>query len=254
MLSFLKRLFSTHTSNQKLEYGNIFDNAPCLTPWYLKKDRPILFKDNQRLNFKSENDTITLNDGQKNCYGVIEIYSYILAGEDNQSFLIWSRNLEKNTGLQTITIYYYNTENLIKFDNKDRAIDDTKEKKLHFQFNCKPASVFSFKFNPNSSEQKVDFPGEFKKFKRVLLIAELDNLYYNPKPDTLWNNTTILELQFDTGWIFNFPQDWFNKSDADFGYEWITRAIRNPKTNLIEGQGIRISDFVLDETGRQLKK
>jgi len=254
MLRFLKRLFSTDKPEHKLVAEKLIDKAAYLTPWYLHKDRPILFKDKQQLNFKSESETITLNDSQQNCYGVIEIYSYILPSDDNQSFLIWSRSLEKKIGLQTITLQYYTTDSLIKFDNKDEAIVDTKNRKLPFQFNCMPSAEFSFNFNPNNSEQKVDFPKELKKFKQVLLITELDNLYFNPNPDNFWHNTTILELQFETGWIFNYPQDWFNKGNTDFGYQWITRAIRNPKTNLIEGQGIRISDFVLDETGRQLKK
>ena len=111
-----------------------------------------------------------------------------------------------------------------------------------------PTAEFCFEFNPNNSEQKVDFPDEFKKFKQTLLITELDNLYYNPNPDDFWHNTTILDLRFDTAWVFNYPQDWFNKSNADFGYQWITRAISNPETNLIEGQEIRITDFILDET------
>lgn len=254
MLSFLKRLFSTDKPEGKLVTEKLIDKAAYLIPWYLQKDRPILFKNNQQLNFKSESETITLNDSQKNCYGVIEIYSYILPSDDSQSFLIWSRSLEKNIGFQTITLQHYTTDSLTMFANKDKAIADTKKRKLHFQFNCMPTAESSFKFNPNNSEQKVDIPDEFKKFKQVLLITELDNLYFNPNPDNFWHNTTILDLQFDTGWIFNYPQDWFNKGDADFGYQWITRAIRNPKTNLIEGQGIRISDFVLDETGRQLKK
>jgi len=253
MFSFLKRLFSTDKLEEQSASEKLIDKAPYLTPWYLQKDRPILFKDGQQLNFKSERETITLNDNQKNCYGIIEIYSYILPSDDNQSFLIWSRSLEKNIGLQTITLQYYRTEELRTFSNKDKAIADTKKNKLHFQFNCTPRAEFSFEFNPNNSEQKVDFPEDFKKFKQVLLITELDNLYYNPNPDNFWHNTTILDLQFDIGWIFNYPQDWFNKSNADFGYQWITRVIRNPKTNLIEGQGIRISDFVLDETCKQLK-
>ncbi len=254
MLNFIKKLFPTDKPDEETTSINLIDKAPYLTPWYLQKDKPALYKNDQQLNFKSESETITLNDNKKNCYGIIEIYSYILPSEDGQSFLIWSRSLEKNIGLQTITINCYTTSDLKNFDNKDKAIVDTKKKKLHFQFNCLPTAEFSFEFNPNNSEQKVDFPDEFKKFKQTLLITELDNLYYNPNPDEFWHNTTILDLKFDTGWVFNYPQDWFNKSNADFGYQWITRAIRNPKTNLIEGQGIRIDDFVLDETCKQLKK
>jgi hypothetical protein len=61
----------------------------------------------------------------------------------------------------------------------------------------------------------------------------------------------MLLIKPESGWVFNYPQDWFNKSNCDFDYQWITRAIRDPKTNLIHGQGIRLSDFVLDESNRQ---
>jgi hypothetical protein len=39
----------------------------------------------------------------------------------------------------------------------------------------------------------------------------------------------------------------------DFGYQWITRAVRDKDNNNIPGQGIRIDKFELDETGRQRK-
>ena len=101
---------------------------------------------------------------------------------------------------------------------------------------------------------QFEIPTEIKKFKQFILITELDNLYFNPNPNNFWHNTTMLDVNLEKGIIHNYPQDWFNKGDADFGYQWITRAIRNPKTNLIEGQGIRISEFILDDTNRQIKK
>jgi hypothetical protein len=78
---------------------------------------------------------------------------------------------------------------------------------------------------------------------------EIPELYKNGNPQ--WHNTSILLLKPSDDKIFFYPQDWFNKSDADFGYQWITRAIKNTETGLIHGQGIRISNFILDETNRQ---
>lgn len=254
MLEFIKKLFRTESKDQQNGRANLMDNAPFLSPWYLQEDKPILNKDDKQLNFKSESETITLNDNQKNCLGVIEIYSYILPSEDNQSFLIWNRSLEKVIGLQTITIKYYETNKLTAIENKSKKIFEIKKEKLPYYFNTEPTAEFSFKFNPNETEMKIEFPEEFKKFKHCLLITELENLYYNPNPNNFWHNTTILELNLEHGFVYNYPQDWFNKGNGDFGYQWITRAIRNPRTNLIEGQGIRISDFILDNTNRQLKK
>ncbi|MHA4812120.1 hypothetical protein ACX0G9_28760 [Flavitalea flava] len=45
--------------------------------------------------------------------------------------------------------------------------------------------------------------------------------------------------------------DWFNKSDADFGYVWPTRIARSKIDNRFYGQGIRMGNFILDPTGKQ---
>ena len=47
------------------------------------------------------------------------------------------------------------------------------------------------------------------------------------------------------------PQDWWNESDADFGYQWITRVGRDPKSGRLVGDGIRIEPFKLDASGRR---
>lgn len=49
------------------------------------------------------------------------------------------------------------------------------------------------------------------------------------------------------------PQDWFNQADYDFGYQWVTRVARDPKTGRVVGEGIRLGAFVLDKTGRQIE-
>ncbi len=50
-----------------------------------------------------------------------------------------------------------------------------------------------------------------------------------------------------------FPQDWWNRADLDFGYQWVTRVARDPKTGKIVGEGIRIQPFVLDSSCRELE-
>jgi hypothetical protein len=54
------------------------------------------------------------------------------------------------------------------------------------------------------------------------------------------------------GTIEVLPQDWFLERDLDYGYQWITRLARDSRTGRIIGDGIRISPFVLDQTGRQV--
>lgn len=49
--------------------------------------------------------------------------------------------------------------------------------------------------------------------------------------------------------VFVMPQQWWNKSDADFGYQWISRVARDALSGLIVGDGVRIDPFVLDASG-----
>jgi hypothetical protein len=254
-MNFVNKIFGRN------EKKDLMDFAPYLTPWYVRVDKPKLLKDGEQLlwtriiDVNNESvDVIVLEDNHKNCYAIVDIYTYILPSSDNKSFLIWCRDLEKVLGLQSLHIFYYSTDDLQPFEDRDKAILKLKKKKKSFEFSINATSKIKVDFDPTKDAMKFDFPEDFKKFGEFIIITELENLYVNPNPDKYWHNTSMLDFKINKGWIFNYPQDWFNKSNSDFGYEWITRAIRNPDTKLIEGQGIRISNFVLDETNKQLIK
>ena len=68
-------------------------------------------------------------------------------------------------------------------------------------------------------------------------------------------NTAIVILKPKINKIEIYPQDWFNRAkDIDFGYQWITRAERIEKTEKIIIQGIRLGNYELDSTYRQIIK
>lgn len=48
------------------------------------------------------------------------------------------------------------------------------------------------------------------------------------------------------------PQDWFNAGDYDYGYQWITCAVRDPASRHLVVGGFRLPAQVLDERGRQV--
>ncbi|WP_298143926.1 hypothetical protein [Flavobacterium sp.] len=234
----------------------LMDKSPCLAPWYFSRDNPKLIKGDETLHWKTigSHGITALTDPIGNSYALISMSWYVLAADDSKSFLIWNRDLEKTIGLQTVQILYYESDKLRPIVGWDKTISQMESKKKIIHFAGEPAAKFEFSFNPKEEAMKFDFPDEFKKFGEFILLTELENLYDNSEPDNYWHNTTMLYINTDSGWVFNYPQDWFNKSNCDFMYQWITRAIKNPKTNLIHGQGIRIDDFVLDETNRQYFK
>jgi hypothetical protein len=56
------------------------------------------------------------------------------------------------------------------------------------------------------------------------------------------------------GLVEVLPQRWFTASQYDFGYQWITRAARDPESHRIIGDGFRIGSFLLEEDGQRLEK
>jgi len=235
---------------------NLIDSAPYLAPWYFGKDKPQLFKDGKALSWKQVSEKysgiLALIDSEDKCYALLDMVTYLLPASDGKSFLIWQRDLEKVIGLQTIEILYFEVDKLQIITNYNDAIVSMREKKQLLSFTVGPTSTLSFKMNPIEDSIKIDIPPDFKKFEEFIFITELENLYINPDPKAYWHNTTMLLINTNTGLVFNYPQDWFNKSNEDYMYVWITRAIRDPATKRIHGQGIRLPDFILDETNRQI--
>jgi len=242
-MNFLNKIFG------KEIYQPTMDNSPCLAPWYFDKDKPKLTKDGVTWKWKAVGNcgAGVLADEKDNWYVLISIYYYMLVAQDNKSFLVWKRTLEKTSGLQPIRISYYETDKLQPITGKNKII--SRLDKVETLFAVEPTAKFEFAFNPREEAMKFDFPEEFKKFGEFIFITELENLYDNPNPE--WHNTTMLLINAENGLVLNYPQDWFNKSNCDFGYQWITRAFKDPSTKIIHGQGIRLDDFRLYGTYRE---
>ena len=68
------------------------------------------------------------------------------------------------------------------------------------------------------------------------------------------SNLTLIVARPADGSYTLYPQDWFNAGGFDYGYEWVTRVARDPRTGKVHGDGIRIGPFVLDATLRHLER
>jgi len=244
----------------------LMDKSPCLIPWDLNKGNLKLFTDETMYHWKAIDScgTCALIDEDDNWYAIVSVYYYILVDQNNRSFLLWKRGLEKINGTQRIQLLYYEVDKLQPIAGKDKILSRLKtmgtsfsvefiqNEKIESLFTVDPTIKFEFTYIPRKNAMKFDFPLEFKNFKEFILITELENLYECAASN--WYNTTMLLINTESGWIINYPQDWFNKSNYDFEYQGITRAVKNPETTYIHGQGIRLPDFVLDMTNKQLLK
>jgi hypothetical protein len=239
------------------KYDSLFTSAPVLFPWYCSEHFPRIIKSNSTLLWKYKqktNDTFVgimqLYNNKHQCLGLIKIYNYLLSNDIGSFFLLWNRSNRNNKEFTEQTFFLFSTDELGIIDNVDDICKNIKDDiSTQFYLNCKPTSTIKLKFNAEQLDFAFPFPPEYIQFNEFCIVLDIPNLY----KESNFNNTAIAIINTEFGNVQVFPQDWFNKSDYDFGYQWITRAIRNTNDGNIYGQGIRINEFILDETNRQLK-
>jgi hypothetical protein len=253
-LSLFKNFFDRFT---KKTVSATFDKAPFLSPWYFSEDKPRLIKGGQKMKWKFIDKikdeyvgVIALIDNSNDIFGFLNTYNYIHAAKDASKFLIWNRATKIDTLNPCVTMHLYDTTTITKLGNSDDTILEYFKTKKLFHFSNAPIATVKYFIEPEVKENRFSFPNEFKIFDPFLVVAEYEGLYNGSRE---LGGTLILEFLPKRDIINCYKQDWFNKGKTDFGYEWITRAIRY-NDGLIHGQGIRISEFILDETGCQLKK
>jgi len=96
----------------------------------------------------------------------------------------------------------------------------------------------------------ADFPKEIQAVDELLILC--DSSAIAPREDGINANLALLVAKPRQSIYQLYPQDWFNSSDLDFGYQWITRVARDPQTGRVHGERFRPKPFELDESLRQL--
>jgi len=242
IIDFLKNIF---TSNKEKSTKNILEEySTYLTPWYFKGKVPnlgenLVWKEIKNLN--GEKLALTSLNFKKNCVGIIDMYCYVKP-LNNGRFLIWKRGSRK--------IELYNSSDLKPIEIKN--IKWTELKKSHL-FNTVPIDTIEYNFDLYQTEIEFDFPNSFSEIDEIIQVNDLDGMY--EESEQSMGNTAIVILNPKRSKIKIYPQDWFNQAkDIDFGYQWITRADRVGQTEKIKIQGIRLGDYVLDNTYRQIVK
>ena len=86
-----------------------------------------------------------------------------------------------------------------------------------------------------------EFPTEMKEIGELLLLDPHVGL-------------RLLVLSPQVARLEVFPQNWFNEGDYDFGYQWVTRVTRDPRTGNVLAEGMRLGLFELDASNRQVSK
>jgi hypothetical protein len=96
---------------------------------------------------------------------------------------------------------------------------------------------------------RAEFPSHLRSCDELLLLCSSSAIGNGP---VFTGDLALLVAKPSQSTYRLYPQDWYNRLETDFGYQWVTRIARDPRTGRIHGDGIRIGAFVLDETLRRV--
>jgi hypothetical protein len=103
-----------------------------------------------------------------------------------------------------------------------------------------------------AAELRAEFPTQLQAVDELLILCQSSVIDSRPTGEGAGLALLVARPREFTYRLY--PQDWFNSGGFDYGYQWVTRVARNPRTGQIHGEGIRIAPFVLDDSLRQVRQ
>lgn len=240
MLKELSRLFDSEGNRAR----KLINDAPGPSPWYLRnhilhsglrwedagKEAPLIGK----MVLKTHNDKILM---------VLDLYCYMVELKSNK-LLIWYEQLAKPSSESGLIRFHVIDINKLE-PIEDAALACKVINKLFY----KGGDPLIFELNnQNEGKHPINLPAALQELDELLLLAHTK---YN---DIKHANLAIYRLLPSENIIEVYPQDWFNTGNFDYGYQWVTRLIRDNTTQKICGDGIRLGSFILDSTNRQIER
>jgi hypothetical protein len=223
--------------------------APGPAPWYIPVFPNLEPTSDAGLSWRRANlrhnpdECVVLLDSDKNLLVVVGIYSYAFV-VNFETLLLW-RAYEQGDAALKISFHLLALPALKPIRDTAKASEQTQLRAAGIYYESTPIDLWTCSAAFSEGENIVLSPPSFQRCGEVLVLADLGKAA-SASPI----NIAVLAFDFGKQRVTCLPQDWFNESNADFGYQWITRVWRDQKGRLC-GDGIRIDPFRLDGTGRR---
>jgi hypothetical protein len=111
-----------------------------------------------------------------------------------------------------------------------------------------PVADFEVPLEMGPGTHKIDVPPEFAMVEELIVPTSYKAMS-NDDPAF-----ALFVFYFHAGLVEVLPQKWFTAAQYDLGYQWITRAAREPESHRIIGDGIRVGAFLLGDDGCRLER
>lgn len=230
-------------------HGSFSNGVPGPTPWY---PRP---GDHTVEGFHWEQSSgRTLLVGNAGVVAILNYYNYVMR-LDSSKLLIWNqRNEADNQDTSPVHLVVIQPGLLTSFgDNLEGAVSRM-QRAVGVRLALTDPPPVSMYLNTGVIDENISavFPKELQAIDELLILCNSSAI--SARNDGINANLALLVARPQQSSYQLFPQDWFNSSDLDFGYQWVTRVARDPQTGRVRGEGFRIAPFELDDTLRNVAR
>jgi hypothetical protein len=111
-----------------------------------------------------------------------------------------------------------------------------------------PLAEFELSTRLPEGTHKIEVPEEFRSVDELLLVASRSA---KTRDDAAAN---IFVLYPQAGLVQVLPQRWFTTNKYEVGRQWIARIVRDPETQRLLGDGVRMGSFRLSENGCEVEE
>jgi hypothetical protein len=229
----------------------LFDWVPGPSPWYFSSDTPATkgFRW-QRAGDKSPAAGKTLLIGNRGPVAVLNVYNYAMI-LDESTILIWHQSRNSNDASPTppVRVFVIEPNRLSPFgEDLSTLYERMYVQKEQLALGGSPLALMSLSTTNIEDETSIKFAAQLESLDELLILCQSSGIRSEPAWDL--GNLALLVANPKQSKYRLYPQDWFNAGGLDYGYQWVTRVVRNNQTGQIHGQGIRINPFILDDSLR----
>lgn len=229
--------------------AGILAAAPGPSPWYVGDGHPPVPGFTWRAAGDSGNTAgATLLSDAEGVVLILDFYNYVLP-LDPDTLLVWHQAHVEEGPTAPVVLRVLRLSSLRPLEADIEALcRSMREREEPLVASGPPVCEHGLPTTVAGEPRRLSFPEPLDRLEELLILCHSSGV--EDMPNWERHDLALLAASPREGRFELYPQDWFNHGDYDYEYQWVTRVARDPRTDRIHGDGIRISPFVLDESLR----
>jgi hypothetical protein len=155
---------------------------------------------------------------------------------DESSLLIWHQPWTASVPSEPVRLLVVDPHRLTPLrEDLASVYENMSEHRIPVTLGGRPDSEFSLVTHNCTDELRVQFPAKLQSVEELLILCHCSGTRTSAAREQ--GDSALLVAHPPRSTYRLYPQDWFNSGGRDYGYEWITRVVRDAGSGQVHGEG-----------------